>query len=109
MKKYIILLLISIFSISSFAQKSYHPKSRGHRFDKEMGMGLVTCGVAFGIMGATTTPDWEYTGASTSQINNNVYYPVKTKSFFQQGPQMMCISTSVVLTITGLITLISSK
>lgn len=108
MKKYFILTILTLcLSLPSFSQ--YHQKRNHHVGDKSLSIGAVSCGVVLGIIGGTTTPDWKYSGSSTNQINGNSYYPVQNKPFFEQGPQMLCISTGVILTITGLISLMSSR
>ena len=108
MKKYFILMMLTLFiSTQSFSQP-HHRRSSGLR-STEMPAGLIIGGVSLSLMGVLTTPDWRYVGVSSSTIPGNGTYTTQTKPFFQQGPQMMCISTGVILTITGLISWAVSK
>jgi hypothetical protein len=107
MRKYIIFSLMILLSLQSFSQRRAY-NQRSNRGRSEYTVGLITGGLALGIIGGTTTPDWKYSG-SPNQINSNTYYPVVNKPFFQQGPQMMCIVTGATLTITGLITYLAGK
>lgn len=97
------IVLISCVSAQS------NSRNRIRYSNQKFGPALVAGGVIFTVAGFTTSPDWQYSGASQSNIQGNNYYAVQNKPFFTNSPRTMIICTGATLTIVGLISLIAGR